>query len=229
MRTLLASAVFLVLTTSVGAASPALAPRVTLAVGSQLGSSNHPDGGGLAGGVHARAELQLWWLLLGATAGVDAYPAAIGGAPAHARSTAAHLGMAVPLYRRRTRTRLHDVRARAAVELGRHNYSVDGKERQLLNTLGGDVTYGGAERSVRFTGERAGLSYAALDIRGTGTGVVFALDLVRRSDRHPVDLAYDRQSCGGLLSKGCFSSSGVATLGGHELSLVASVGFVIGR
>jgi hypothetical protein len=230
MTKLLASAVFLVLTSSVVAASPGVAPRVTLAGGAYLGRSDHPDGGGLVGGLQLCADLHVWWLILGGTAGIDDYPTTNAGAPVVATNVAAHLGVAAPLYRHRARDRLHEIRARAAVEIGRHNYSPDGKEdKPFLDTFGSDVTYEGASRSVRFTGERAGLSYAAIDVGGNGTGVVFALEVVHRGDRHTVDLAYDRTSCGGLFTKGCSSSPGMATAGGRELTLVASIGIIIGR
>ena len=228
---LLASAVFLVLTTSVAAASPGLAPRVTLLGGLQLGASNHPDDGGVVGGLHISADLQVWWLILGGSAGLDDYPNTNAEAPVNATHAAAHLGVAAPLYQRRGRDRLHEVRARAAVEIGRHNYSPNGREDDSFDVFGfgPDVSYTGARRSVGFTGERGGLSYAAVDIEGNGTGLVFALEVARRSDRHTVDLAYERKSCGGLFTSGCSSSPGISTAGGQELSLVASVGFVIGR
>jgi hypothetical protein len=232
MRKLLASAAFLVLTSSVVAASPGVVPRVTLSGGAYLGHSDHPEGGGLVGGLQLCAELHVWWLILGGTAGIDDYPATDAGAPVVATSAAAHLGVAPPLYRHRARDRLHEIRARAAVEIGRHNYSPNGKEEEPffdIDIFGGEVSYEGARRSVRFTGARAGLSYAAIDVGGNGTGVVFALEVIHRSDRRTVDLAYDRTSCGGLFMKGCSASAGTTIAGGEELSLVASVGLIIGR
>jgi hypothetical protein len=228
---LLVSAVFLVLTTSIAAASPGLAPRVTVVGGLQLGTSNHPDGGGLVGGLHISADLQVWWLILGGSAGVDDYPNTNAEAPVNATHAAAHLGVSAPVYQRQGRERLHEVRARAAVEIGRHNYSPNGRDDDFSDRFGfgPDVSYTGARRSVRFTGERAGLSYAAVDVGGNGAGVLFAVEVVRRSDRHTVDLAYERKSCGGLFVSGCSSSPGMSTAGGQELSVVASVGFVIGR
>jgi hypothetical protein len=224
---LLLPAVFLVLTTSVVAASPGVSPGVTIVGGAQLGFSDHPDGGGLAGGLHFGVELQLWWLTLGGTVGIDLYADSNAGAPVRASDAAALLGLAPPLYRHRTRDRLHEIRARGAVEIGRHSYSPDGEEHESIVILGPKVTYDGASRSVGFLGERVGLSYAAIDTRANGTSVVFALELVRRVDRHTVDLAYVRESCGGLFTKGCSSSPGMTTAGGRELSLVASVGFVL--
>jgi hypothetical protein len=232
MRKLLASAAFLVLTSSVVAASPGVAPRMTLSGAAYLGRSDHPDAGGLVGGLQFCAELQVWWLILGGTAGIDDYPATDAGAPVAATNLAAHLGVAAPLYRRRARDRLHEIRARAAVEIGRHNYSPNGNEDEPffdIDIFDTDVTYKGARRSVRFTGARAGLSYAAIDVGGNGTGVVFALEVIHRGDRHSVDLAYDRTSCGGLFTEGCSTSPGVTTAGGRELSLVASIGLIIGR
>jgi hypothetical protein len=229
MRTLLATVVFLLLTPSVVAASPGITPRASLALGLHLGSSDHPDGGGFAGGIHVRADLQVWWLLLGGIAGTDAYPHTNAGAPISASHAAVHLGLAAPLYQHHTRDRLHEIRARAAFEIGLHNYSPDGKEDQSFNFLGPDVSFEGRSRSVRFTGERAGVSYAAIDLDGNGIGLVFALEVVRRSDRHTVDLSFDRKSCGGLFTTGCSSSPGMSTAGGQELSLVASAGLVIGR
>jgi hypothetical protein len=229
MRTLLPSAVFLVLTSSLVAASPGASPRVTVVGGAQLGFSDHPDGGGLAGGLHFRVDLQIWWLIVGGTVGIDLYADTNAGAPVNASDAAALLGVAPPLYRHRTRDRLHEIRARGALEVGRHNYSPDGQESESIIILGPKVTYEGASRSVVFIGERVGLSYAAIDTKGNGTSVVFSLEVVRRVDRHTVDLAYVRESCGGLFTKGCSSSPGMTTAGGRELLLVASVGFVLGR
>ena len=47
-----------------------------------LGRSNHPDDGGVTGGFHVGADVQLWWLIVGGTVGVDAYPS--DGAPVRA-------------------------------------------------------------------------------------------------------------------------------------------------
>jgi hypothetical protein len=232
MRKLLASTACLVLTSSVVAASPGVTPRVTLSGAAYLGRSDHPDGGGLVGGLQFCTELHVWWLILGGTAGIDDYPATDAGAPLAATSVAAHLGVAAPLYRRRTRDRLHEIRARAAVEIGRHKYSPDGKEDEPffdIHIFDDETTYKGARRSVRFTGARAGVWYAAIDVGGNGTGVVLALEVVRRGDRHTVDLPYERTSCGGLFTEGCSSSPGMTTAGGQELSLIASVGLIIGR
>src|SRR6185295_9423643 len=73
MRRLLLSAVYLVLTASVVAASPAVSPRVTIVGAAQLGVTDHPDGGGVQGGLHFRVAVQLWWLTLGGTVGIDLY------------------------------------------------------------------------------------------------------------------------------------------------------------
>jgi hypothetical protein len=227
--TLLVSAVFVALAPSIAAATPAVSPRVTLLGGGQLGFSDHPDGGGLAGGFHLHVDLQVWWLILGATAGMDIYAETNAGTPLNATDVAAQLGATPPLYRHRARDRLHEIRARAALEIGRHYYSPDGQESESIIILGPKITYEGASRPVTFIGERAGLSYGLIDVKGNGTGVVFSLEVVRRADRHTVDLTYIRESCGGLFTKGCSSSPGMTTAGGRELSLVASVGFVIGR
>jgi hypothetical protein len=226
MRNLCASAVFLVLVWSPVAASAGVDERAILAVGPQLGRTSDPDQVRGTGGVHALAELQLWWLILGGTAGGDANPFK-GGAPIHATSVAAHLGAAAPLYQRRPATRLHEISVRAAVEIGRHYYSPSGEGGPFIRVFGGKDTYEGPSRPVTFTGERAGLSYAV--IGAGGTGVVVALEAVHRSDRHAVELDYTVTSCGGLLTTGCSESSGTRTLGGRELSVVASVGLVIGR
>ena len=229
MRNLCASAVFLMLVWSPVAASPGVVPSGILGGGVQLGSSDHPDGGGLAAGLHARADLQMWWLMLGGTAGVDGYPRTSAGVPIEATSVAAHLGVAGPIYQHRTRTRLHEIAVLAAVEIGRHHYSPHGGDGSGFDVLAATVSYDGPGHSVTFIGERAGLSYASIGFRADRPGVVFALEVVRRSDRHTVDLDYTRSSCGGLLTSGCTSSSGMATAGGRELAVVASVGLVIGR
>jgi len=77
MRTLLATVVFLLLTPSVVAASPGITPRASLALGLHLGSSDHPDGGGFAGGLTAGLALVLRYLAggryeLGETLPLDA-------------------------------------------------------------------------------------------------------------------------------------------------------------
>jgi hypothetical protein len=227
MRSLCASAVFLMLVGSPRAASAGVDKRVTVGFGPRLGRTEHPDQIRGAGGVHVLAELQLWWLILGGTAGSDANPFT-GGAPIHALAVATHLGVAAPLYQRRPGNRLHEIRVRAAVEIGRHYYSVSGEGGPVLHVLDdGKRTYESPRRPTTFTGERAGVSYSV--IGAGGTGVVVALEAAHRSDRHAVDIDYHVTSCGGLFTTGCSESSGMTTLGGRELSLIASVGLVIGR
>jgi hypothetical protein len=139
------------------------------------------------------------------------------------------VGVAAPLYRYKHGDRVRELRARAAVELGRHHYTPDGEDEPVLNILGPDVTCESQGHTISFRGQRAGLSLAAIDIGGSNTGVVLALEVVRRSDRHPVDLPYVRTSCGGLFTSGCSSTSGMATAGGQEISVAVSIGLVIGR
>lgn len=220
MRKLLASAV-VVMTSSAVAASPEIGPSATLSVGSHLGRSNHPDDGGVAGGLHVGAEVQLWWVILGGTLGADAYPS--DGAPVRATTSAAHLGLGVPLYRSPTG---HGLEARGAIEIGRHAYSSSGKDSEFL---GGTTTYVGATRKVSFVGARGGLSYTAVNFDRGRSHLVFALEALGRSDRDTVDLPYVKTHCGGLFNSGCSTSMGTATAGGHELSLVASCGLVLGR
>lgn len=226
MRKLLASVVFLALTSSGVTAGPDLRPRVTLAGGAQLGFSDHPDDGGVGAGLQFRTELQLWWMILGGSVGTGGYPSSEAGAPVHATSAALHLGVAPSLYRHQGRSRLHELRALAAIELGRHNYSPNGRESPSFNFFNESTTYRGGRRAVGFAGGRAGLSYARTGPEG---GLVFALEAVYRRDRHTVDLAYEQTSCGGLFSDGCTTAQGMTTAGGHELSMIASVGVVIGR
>ena len=212
------------LASSSAAASPGLAPSVTLHGGLRLGRSDHPDAGGITGGVDLGVELQVWWLSLGGSLGAHGYPS-VDGAPIQGTASAAHLGVSIPVYLQEVRGL--EVRARAAVEIGRHAYAANGSERGL-HLLGPDVTYDGQSRSVRFTGARAGVSVAAVGFTHS-PGVVFALDVAGRRDRDTVDLAYIRTSCGGLFTQGCSTSSGMATAGGRELSLVMSLGFMFGR
>jgi hypothetical protein len=221
MQTLLASAVVVMVTSSTAAATPEVAPSVTLSVGSHLGRSNHPDDGGFARGLYLGAEVQLWWLILGGTLGADAYPS--DGAPVRATTSAAYLGMGVPLYRSSAR---HVLELRGAVEIGRHDYSASGKDSQFL---GGTSTYEGATRKVGFAGARGGLSYSAVHFDRGISSLVFALEVLGRSDRGTVDLPYVKTQCGGLFNTGCNTSTGTATAGGQELSLVASCGLVFGR
>lgn len=221
MQTLLASAVVVIGTASAAAASPEVAPRMTLSLGSHLGRSNHPDEGGFTGGLHVGAEVQLWWLILGGTLGQDGYPADV--APITATSSAAHLGLAVPLYRASAG---HVLEVRAAVEIGRHAYSPSGRNTSLI---GGTTTYDGARRSVGFAGARAGLSYTAVQFEAGGSRLVFALEVLGRRDRGTVDLRYVETYCDGPSDSGCITSMGTATAGGQELSLVASCGLVFGR
>ena len=221
MQKLLASAVVVTVTSSAAAASPEVAPSMTLSVGSHLGHSNHPSDGGLAGGLHVGAEVQLWWLILGGTLGVDAYPS--DGAPVGATTSAAHLGLGAPLYRTSAG---HVLEVRGAVEIGRHTYSSSGKDSEFL---GGTTTYVGATRKLGFAGARGGLSYTAVNFDRGGSGLVFALEVLGRSDRDTVDLPYVKTHCGGLFNSGCSTSMGTATAGGQELSLVASCGLVFGR
>lgn len=221
MQKLLASAVVVMVTSSAAAASPEVAPSVTLSVGSHLGGSNHPGDGGVEGGLHVGAEVQLWWLILGGTLGADAYPG--DGAPVRATTSAAHLGLGIPIYRRSAR---HVLEVRGAVELGRHAYSSSGKDSEFL---GGTTTYDGATRKVGFAGARGGLSYTAVNFEAGGSSLVFALEVLGRSDRDTVDLPYVKTHCGGLFNSGCTTSMGTATAGGQELSLVASCGLVFGR
>ena len=220
MQKLLASAI-VVMTSSAAAASPEIGPSATLSVGSHLGRSNHPDDGGFAGGLHVGAEVQLWWLILGGTLGADAYPS--DGAPIRATTSAAHLGLGVPVHRSPGG---HVLEVRGAVEIGRHAYSSSGKDSQFL---GGTTTYAGSTRRVSFVGARGGLSYTAVNFDGGRSSLVFALELLGRSDRDTVDLPYVSTHCGGLFNSGCSTSMGTATAGGHELSLVASCGLVFGR
>jgi hypothetical protein len=229
MRQLSALVGFLMLGSSAAAASPEFAHRVSLQGGAQLGASNHPDGGGTAGGFHVEAELQVWWLIVGGVARADSYPTTNGGVQIGATSTAAHFGVAAPLYRYRDGDRVRELRARGAFELGRHHYTVDGEDEPLFNILGPEVTYESPGHSISFRGQRAGLSLSAIDIGHSSTGVVLALEVVRRTDRHPVDLPYLRTSCGGLFTSGCSSTSGMATAGGQEVTLVVSIGVVIGE
>ena len=221
MRKSAASALVVMLSSSVAAAAPELAPTVTLDLGSHLGRSNHPDDGGVTGGFHVGAEVQLWWLIVGGTAGVDAYPS--DGAPIRATTSAAHVGLGIPLYRPSAR---HILEARAAVEIGRHDYSPAGRDSDFL---GGTTTFEGPTRKVGFHGARAGLSYTAVAFDGGRSSLAFAVEVLGRRDRDTVDLPYTRTDCGGLFTSGCSTSSGTATAGGQELSVVASVGLVLGR
>lgn len=221
MRKSAASALVVMLSSSVAAAAPELAPTVTLDLGSHLGRSNHPDDGGVTGGFHVGAEVQLWWLIVGGTAGVDAYPS--DGAPIRATTSAAHVGLGIPLYRPSAR---HILEARAAVEIGRHDYSPAGRDSDFL---GGTTTFEGPTRKVGFSGARAGLSYTAVAFDGGRSSLAFAVEVLGRRDRDTVDLPYTRTDCGGLFNSGCSTSSGTATAGGQELSVVASVGLVLGR
>lgn len=66
-------------------------------------------------------------------------------------------------------------------------------------------------------------------MRKSAALAVVAVELLGRRDRDTVDLPYTRTDCGGLFNSGCTTSSGTATAGGHELSVVASVGLVLGR
>jgi hypothetical protein len=221
MRKSAASALVVMLSSSFAAAAPELAPTLTLDLGSHLGRSNHPDDGGITGGLQVGAEVQLWWLIVGGTVGVDAYPS--DGAPVRATTSAAHVGLGVPLYRPSAR---HVLEARAAVEIGLHDYTPAGRDSDFL---GGTTTFEGPTRKVGFRGARAGLSYSAVAFDGGRSSLAFAVEVLGRRDRDTVDLPYTRTDCGGLFNSGCSTSSGTATAGGQELAVVASVGLVLGR
>src|SRR4029079_16434241 len=89
--------------------------------------------------------------------------------------------------------------ARGAGEIGRHTYSSSGKDSELF---GGTTTYVGATRKLGFAGARAGLPYYPAKLVRGYPRLVFALEVLGRSDRDTVDLPYVKTHCGGLFNSG---------------------------
>src|SRR5262249_13430234 len=117
------------------------------------------------------------------------------------------------------------VDAIGSFEAGVHEYSPEGERKEFL---GGTTSYRGEGASIEFVGVRIG---TAITIRRPNSSApLLKLEMIGRRDPGRAELQSDETSCGGLFldANDCSQSHAMTSVGGTELGVSASIGFVFG-
>jgi hypothetical protein len=221
--------VFVVIALAPLSAHADTSPSLVVSVGTDLGRSDRPSHTGTMLGFGVDADLRVGPFTAGGSIAYDDDAPLSGSTPVHAGTFAARAGVDVPYAETAPRGDGRVIRfdAIGALEAGLHAYSVDGQHDEFL---GGTTTYRGNDPSLHFIGVRLGTSMM-FHHPGSQSGMILELELVGRRDLGNADINYESTTCGGFLVNAdqCTAPTpDTTTVGGSELSVMTSIGFVFG-